>query len=88
MPEIWTPASARIAREPAPRVRRCLTCGGEWPYEQRSQFERHAVRCSQKNAEIYEEHAAMMADSAFTGIYDTEQYEWLRRRSASAPRGA
>jgi hypothetical protein len=57
-------------------------CGKVFSEDEKAQYVRHVGRCSTVNAEVLEEHAAMRAESAFTGVLDKEQQKWHREVQA------
>lgn len=74
--DLWIPESAREKR------RVCGYCGTEFPWDKKRAWRSHVLHCDRQHGEQLEEHAAVMAGNAFTGILDKEQYAYKRRKAA------
>ena len=78
MPTLWIPPDADVRA----KQYLCRNCGQKFFADHKQQYTRHVVACVRKNPEAIEAHREFQRSNAFTGILDTEQYEWVRQRAA------
>jgi hypothetical protein len=73
--DLWIPDTARE------KVARCFICQTRFPERQRAEWARHVAKCAKANEEVVAQAEADRTSSAYTQIYDKEQYDYLHKRA-------
>jgi hypothetical protein len=73
-PELILPSSVK------PRYR-CTIPGCDATFHDRKSYVRHCVACAKRHEDDIGQFLKDRDENVFTGINDTEQYDWLRKRA-------